>query len=808
VKHCVDRLIGFVLVGTVLPILALIAVAVAIEGRGPVLVREPRVGSGGREFGLLAFRADGPRVGPFLRRHALDRVPQLFHVLAGTMAIVGPRPPRPDELAAAGFDGPGHLLSVKPGLTGLRAADDEFARLARRYAENWSPALELQILRRALAAVPKGSRRVRRTGEPMEFARRLMVRLPPATTSLQPRPSTWRAQVRSVSASQQRQPMSPLRKYTLRVANRWVLVAVLAIAGGVLAALWSLATVTTTWTATAALTSQSQERSPDQDGVLALGYVDYFNQDSYQQLLRAQANIPDEVSLSAQTGASSPILYIQASGPSEELVRDAAAAAAEVFREDVRESLVTERRQAVDDLQAEIDRQVQDLNSLERTDVEKNVILDQIRSLQGRLTEFLADNTNHLKQLQPQPGVSSSTPSPMVDILSGLAGGAILGVLLALLMAVLDRRVHSAADAEDVAGLPVLADLGRRLAGRRTRLQNLLNGLSASEDGATPVVALAGVRRSDGAAVLAHELVAAWASRRGGALHVMADLRAPLAGYEQVPGFVDVLQGRAGVPTTAIPLPDGVRVLPPGAVADIDPYAVAEPRHLRWAFQEAATTAGLVVVEAPPVLDAPESQSICAAADRVVLVVDGRTTRADELGEAATLLRAVGAHVVGIVIDRSGGRLATGPALPRPGEVRPAPALVAAGHIGNGNGNGNGSLHGSVNGNLNGHGDHDWTDAIGVVGDDDAQEPDDPDDADGTAEGGHARPGYAEPENPEPEYAEHEHVEHDGAEDHEDGDAGEQRPSPFPRSALAGVPVREPAESGDSVGTRDGQWQG
>ena len=106
--------------------------------------------------------------------------------------------------------------------------------------------------------------------------------------------------------------MSPLRKYTLRVAKWWVLVVVLATAGGALAALWSVSTATTTWTATAALTSQSQERSPDQDGILALGYVDYFNQDSYQQLLRAQAGIPDEVSLSAKTGASSPILYIQA----------------------------------------------------------------------------------------------------------------------------------------------------------------------------------------------------------------------------------------------------------------------------------------------------------------------------------------------------------------------------------------------------------------------------------------------------------------------------------------------------------------
>ncbi|WP_345602718.1 hypothetical protein [Pseudonocardia adelaidensis] len=579
------------------------------------------------------------------------------------------------------------------------------------------------------------------------------------------------------------------------------MVVVLATAGGALAALWSVSTATTTWTATTALTSQSQERSPDQDGVLALGYVDYFNQDSYQQLLRAQAGIPDDVSLSAKTGASSPILYIQASGPSEGAARDAAASAAEVFRDDVREALVAERRQAVNDLQAEIDGHVQELNSLQRTDVEKNVMLDQIRSLQGRLTEFLADNTNHLKQLQPEPGVSSSTPSPMIDIVSGVVGGAILGVLIALVMAVLDRRVHTTGDVQDAAGRPVLAELGRRRAGRRERLQHLLNGLSASEDGSTPVVAVAGVRRGDGASALAHELAAAWAARRGGALHVMADFRVPVTGYEHVAGFADVLQGQVTVLATTIPLGDGVRVLPPGRVADIDPYAVAEPRHLTWALEEASTTAGLVVVEAPPVLDAPEGQSICAAAQRVVLVVDGRNTRADDLREAVVLLEAVGARIAGIVIDRSGGRLSSEPALPAPVDVRPAPVLVAAaGH--DGGSPARGADDGSYASGYVDRGRDDGHDgAVDVNGNGvDAGHSAEPDER---AAGHDAAAGFDAAAG------------HDGAEEHDDADSHDgngvgpqHRPSPFPHDAMVAATPGEPGELGDRAGSRDGQWQG
>ncbi|OZM79364.1 hypothetical protein CFP66_26885 [Pseudonocardia sp. MH-G8] len=450
------------------------------------------------------------------------------------------------------------------------------------------------------------------------------------------------------------------------------------------------------------------------------------------------------------------------------MARDAAADAADAFREDVRESLVLERRQAADDLQAEIDSNVQDLNSLERTDVEKNVILDQIRSLQGRLTEFLADNTNHIKQLQPEPGITSTAPSPLVNVLTGVVGGALVGILIALVLSLFDRRVRTADDVQDAVGLPVLAELGRgRDSETRIRLRNLLNGLSLTEGGTPPVIAVASVRRSPGAPALVDELVAAWSSRRGGAFHVMADLRGPERGYEDGHGLVDVLQGRMSVLAAAVSYPDGLRVLPPGT-PDADPYALADPHSIARVVEEAAKTTGLVVLEAPPVLEAAESQSVCAAADGVILVLDGARMRSDDLQEAVVLLRSVHAQVAGVVIDRVQRRPAS-PVTRSRAVVAATPSALVPGSA-------------EVNGAEPRHVEADGAEINGA-------------EINGAETGG-AETGGAEINGAETGGA---------GSNARDGTSATERPSPYPREAMA------TAGSGASVdpdASRDGTWQG
>ncbi|MEU4007986.1 sugar transferase [Streptomyces pseudogriseolus] len=191
VKGVVDRLGALILLLVLAPLMLLVALLVATDSRGGVFYRQRRVGKDGREFTILKFRtmipdADrvraaltglnegaGPlfkmrrdprvtRIGAVLRRYSLDELPQLFNVLTGSMSLVGPRPPLPEECAAYGPD-IRRRLKVKPGLTGLWQISgrsdlswEEAVRLDLRYVEDWSLALDTVILWKTLRAVVQG----------------------------------------------------------------------------------------------------------------------------------------------------------------------------------------------------------------------------------------------------------------------------------------------------------------------------------------------------------------------------------------------------------------------------------------------------------------------------------------------------------------------------------------------------------------------------------------------------------------------------------------------------------------------------
>ncbi|WP_431924045.1 sugar transferase [Micromonospora wenchangensis] len=191
VKEFVDRSAAAVALALLLPLVALIALAVRLDSRGPVLFRQTRVGQGGREFGVLKFRTmvvnadallaelvarnetnglmfkmrDDPRVtriGRLLRKWSLDELPQLVNVLLGQMSLVGPRPPLPSEVARYDGDVARRLL-VKPGMTGLWQVSgrsdlswEDGIRLDLYYVENWSLAADLTILWKTFGAVLRG----------------------------------------------------------------------------------------------------------------------------------------------------------------------------------------------------------------------------------------------------------------------------------------------------------------------------------------------------------------------------------------------------------------------------------------------------------------------------------------------------------------------------------------------------------------------------------------------------------------------------------------------------------------------------
>ena len=171
-----------------LPFLVAVALVVALDSAGSPFFVQTRVGRDGRTFRLWKFRTmvtdaeavrsriehlnevDGPlfkvrhdprvtRVGRWLRRLSVDELPQLWNVVRGEMALVGPRPPLPCEVAR--YDSfARRRLEVKPGLTGLWQVSgrstlswDEAVRLDVQYVERRSMRLDLDILCRTVGAV-------------------------------------------------------------------------------------------------------------------------------------------------------------------------------------------------------------------------------------------------------------------------------------------------------------------------------------------------------------------------------------------------------------------------------------------------------------------------------------------------------------------------------------------------------------------------------------------------------------------------------------------------------------------------------
>ena len=189
-KAVLDRVVAAVALLALSPVLVAIVIMIRLDDRGPAFYRQERVGREGATFRMIKFRsmavdadalkaslssddASGPlfkmrrdpritRVGATLRRFSLDELPQLFNVLGGSMSLVGPRPPLPNEVAEYADDARRRLL-VRPGMTGLWQVSgrsdlswEETVRLDLRYVENWSPGLDLHILARTVTAVVAG----------------------------------------------------------------------------------------------------------------------------------------------------------------------------------------------------------------------------------------------------------------------------------------------------------------------------------------------------------------------------------------------------------------------------------------------------------------------------------------------------------------------------------------------------------------------------------------------------------------------------------------------------------------------------
>jgi len=190
-KRAMDLIVSALVLTITSPILLIIAVAIKIDSPGPVFFTQERLGKAGKPFKIYKFRsmkaeaekevsklvdlneAVGPlfkirqdprltRVGRLLRRISLDEIPQMFNVVKGDMALVGPRPPLEAEVLLY-QDWHKKRLETAPGITGLWQVSgrselpfDEMVMLDIYYIENWSPGMDAKILLRTLPAVLSG----------------------------------------------------------------------------------------------------------------------------------------------------------------------------------------------------------------------------------------------------------------------------------------------------------------------------------------------------------------------------------------------------------------------------------------------------------------------------------------------------------------------------------------------------------------------------------------------------------------------------------------------------------------------------
>ena len=189
IKRCEDLLLASLGICLLLPFMLLIAAAIKLDSKGPVLFRQKRYGYNHQLIEVFKFRSmyqaqsdanatrqttrDDPRitrVGRFIRRTSLDELPQLLNVLLGNMSMVGPRP-HATATKAAGvlFEDAGEAYSarhrVKPGITGwaqingYRGETDTLEKIERRveldleYIESWSVGLDLKIILLTIPAI-------------------------------------------------------------------------------------------------------------------------------------------------------------------------------------------------------------------------------------------------------------------------------------------------------------------------------------------------------------------------------------------------------------------------------------------------------------------------------------------------------------------------------------------------------------------------------------------------------------------------------------------------------------------------------
>ena len=444
-----------------------------------------------------------------------------------------------------------------------------------------------------------------------------------------------------------------------------------------------------------ASTQSSSSRSPDQDAVLARGYVEILNAKSQQDTLKGAGNIPDDVDIEAAPVATSPFIDITATALTAEKAIAGSRAFARAFVDntlDTFNEIVSVRLQPLRERLTQLSTQIAE-NQQRLDDSQRSVnnggspllSAGESAKLKGEVQQLQAEATGLSEQLREQAavvgnpnlaglysepdGATVQQSSVSRNAVLGIIGGLLLGGAVALILGSLELRIRSPRDVREKLDLPTIGSVSRGRGdvaeARRTEdFKALATALSVMKP---PVSSVAVVSPGDGEgkSLIASNLARYRAAQGDRVILIRADIRdqrTTLNGSsengrsarEGSPGLSDLLAD-AGRPDIQAYLSrtsqPNLYVMNAGADAS-DPYTLFSSSRISEVMSQAGLEADLVVVDTSSLLSAAESQIISAGVDASVLVLDTTITQPIAALEARDVLQRSGANVVGVILNR------------------------------------------------------------------------------------------------------------------------------------------------------------
>ncbi|MGZ8177337.1 hypothetical protein ACXVUM_05335 [Williamsia sp. SKLECPSW1] len=451
----------------------------------------------------------------------------------------------------------------------------------------------------------------------------------------------------------------------LRVRRRWYIVVAITLVT-VLGAFVAGIGDRTTYSAKAAL-SASSPTSENSPYALALAYIYLFNDPSFQGALARKANVPAGVTSVAEPATVGSIFYIDATASTPEAARSAASALASTFRTEINGALDDAKKQTIDSVEAPFEQRY-----AQRLEVPG----DERAGLQDQINTINANTNGMINSVGLDSAVTATTPNRTTTLLTALAGGLVVGVLMALGVDIGSRRVRTGFDVTDKTAFTtalVVADPDDAGgSARASDLAHLANRVMSGSDTTPHVIAV--VAAQSGAAAAARQLSETLASSLGTvdvpSLLVRTDARRSGGGPGR-PGFVDALVDPDVHLTELVSAESGGVCTVDVGNRVLDPVGVVTRTSVARFLDAARKQAEVVLLEAPIVVESPEAQIICAQADIVITVVDPTTATVGDVSETYRLLAEVKARVGPAVVMSA-------PPVPAP----PTPTSLTQGFVG------------------------------------------------------------------------------------------------------------------------------